>query len=246
MKKLILGTIFLFSSAIFAQVETTQVSPEYKESSFQGQPETPMQLFKLDINNVYGTWKSSKNGILWSFRPDKTFILYFPNDPVPLDGFWNLENNYINVYNPDKNDPFSAKLLVKGTNNTFLFVSERGTDFELEKVNNAKAGTSKKPVTTATITKPKRKVNSPLPIMEKNIAGKWQGTNGTIFWFTNKGYLEISPRNERKIDCHWGLDNGYIVMEALGQILMKPQVISISKTKMILAMDSGDLHLTKL
>jgi hypothetical protein len=240
MKKIIFGTIFLFNSAIFAQVDTLKVSPEYQESSFQGQPETQVKLFTLDINNVYGTWKTKKD--IWSFLPNKIFKLYDGNGKILLNGFWDLDNNYINNYDDDHN--FLGNLLVTRTEKNIMYMYVDGKEGHLQRVNNANGGVSTKSVTTAT--KPKRKVNSPLPIMEKNIVGKWQGTNGTIFLFTYRGYLKISPRNERMIDCHWGLDNGYIVMEALGQILMKPQVISISNTKMILAMESGDLHLTRL
>ena len=56
----------------------------------------------------------------------------------------------------------------------------------------------------------------------------------------------MTPRNQRMIDCHWWIDNGYIAFEVWGDILMKPQVISVSKTKMTLAVDTGDLHLTKI
>lgn len=248
MKKLILGTIFLFSSAIFAQVDSTQVSPEseYQESSFQGDPETQPEGFHLKESDLIGNaWNMGAVGQVWGFYP-KRLIKMRSKDGSTTKGLWVLDNNVIKLYNEDGS--WSADITVESMyNKNELYANIKGYSLSMNRVNEINEGGIKSATTIKpTITKPKRKVNSPLPIMEKNIAGKWQGTNGTIFWFTNKGYLEISPRNERKIDCHWGLDNGYIVMEALGQILMKPQVISISKTKMTLAMDGGDLHLTKL
>lgn len=246
MKKIILGTIFLFSSAIFAQVDSTQVSPEYKESSFQGDPETQPEGFHLKESDLIGNaWNMGAVGQVWGFYPNR-LIKMRSKDGSTTKGLWVLDNNVIKLYNEDGS--WSANITVESMyNKNELNANIKGYSLSMNRVNEINEGAIKSVTTTKpTPTKPKRKVNSPLPIMEKNMIGKWQAANGTMYCFFYNNYFKLYPPNKPMIDCRWGLNNGYVVLEVLGDVLMRPQVISVSKTKMILAMDGGDLHLTKL
>ncbi len=242
MKKLILGTLMLFSSAIIAQ-------NEYEESSFQGDEEVPMGFVLKESDMIGGAWKVGDSGGKWGFYPDQKLLMSTSEGDF-FELKWDIKDNYIRLFNPKENDKFINKVqAVSKGDNTISVISDKGVDFDLERVAEIKKGESKKAVIPAPVVKKtmtKRKVNSPLPIIEKNFIGKWQADNGTIYNFFYNKYVQMTPRNQRMIDCHWWIDNGYIAFEVWGDILMKPQVISVSKTKMTLAVDTGDLHLTKI
>lgn len=230
---------------IFVNFVNAQVSPEYKESNFQGSEEAPMGLVLKESDLIGGAWQAP-SGDKYGYYPNQKHLLQQTNGNI-IEMLWDIKDNYIRIFNPQDKSFVLQTQVVSKRNNTISLMKEDGTIYDMERV--AEITTVKNKKVGATVSKktiPKRKVNSPLPIIEKNIVGKWQGDNGTIYEFFYNKYLKMTPRNQRMIDCHWWIDNGYIAFEVWGDILMKPQVISVSKTKMTLAVDTGDLHLTKL
>lgn len=240
MKKLILGILILFSSATFAQI-----SPEYQESNFQGTEEAPLGLVLKESDLIGGAWQSSVGK--FGFYTNQKHLFQQTNGNI-IEMLWDVKDNYIRIFDPTDNKKFVTDLhIVSKGYNTISVMKDDGTIYDMERV--AEITTVKNKKVVATVPKktiPKRKVNSPLPIIEKNFIGKWQADNGTIYNFFYNKYVQMIPQNQRMIDCHWWLDSGYIAFEVWGDILMKPQVISVSKTKMTLAVDTGDLHLTKI
>jgi hypothetical protein len=237
---------YILALLIFVNFVNAQVSPEYQENKFQGAEEVPIGFVLKESDLIGGAWQSP-SGDKYGYYTNQKHLLQKTNGNI-IEMLWDVKDNYIRIFDPKDNKKFvtSVHIVSKGYN-TISVMKDDGTIYDMERVAEIKTGKDKKavnPVVKKTI--PKRKVNSPLPITEKNIVGKWQGDNGTIYNFFYNKYVQMTPRNQKSIDCHWWLDNGYIAMEAWGDIIIKPQVISISKTKMTLAVDTGDLHLTKL
>ena len=238
MKKLILVTIVLFNSVIYAQ-------NEYQESNFQGTEEAPLGLVLKESDLIGGAWLAP-SGSKWGVYPNQKQLL-LKKDGEILEAMWDVKDNYIRIFGKEDKKLMVQFHVVSLGKNIISVMKEEGVIFEMERV--AEITTVKNKKVVATVPKktiPKRKVNSPLPIIEKNFIGRWQADNGTIYNFFYNKYVQMIPQNQRMIDCHWWLDNGYIAFEVWGDILMKPQVISVSKTKITLAVDTGDLHLTKL
>lgn len=236
---------YILALLIFVNFVNAQISPEYQESKFQGAEEVPMGLVLKESDIIGGAWQTP-HGDKFGYYPNQKHIMQQTNGNI-IEMLWDVKDNYIRIFDPkDKKFVTDFHIVSKGYN-TISVMKDDGTIYDMERV--AEITTVKNKKVVATVSKktmPKRKVNSPLPIMENNFIGKWQADNGTIYEFFYNKYLKMTPRNQRMIDCHWWIDNGYIAFEVWGDILMKPQVISVSKTKMTLAVDTGDLHLTKI
>jgi hypothetical protein len=246
-RKSILLFTLLLTLTVNAQVEQQEeVNDEYKENNSQGgEEETNYNAINLKESDLIGGAWSNGSGSKMQFYSNHLCKMCSTDGKI-TETQWHISGNNV-VLTIDNTVISQIEVTSKETDN--LTVTFNGNDLDLKRVSEISYADVNKRSSSSDVNKTKniskRKVNSPLAITTKNMIGSWKASNGNLFQFYYN-YLKFYQPNKPMIDCQWNLNEGNVVLSAYGLPILKAQVISISKTKMTLALETGDLILTKM